>query len=659
MDAYAVALLVALARTVLVYGVVFVALPLVFFPGAGSRGRVLGDAAMTTTAAMLIAIGLGQVGLVDAFSMAIGLGILFAVGGWSTFRRSWRRESLLWYGRVLWRLEDLVTPRASIAEAPPVPRARMLPTHAPAPLPPPAPLPEDTPQRAAALGVGLAITLAAIAIRLVPALSEPAPFAVRYFADLEAVHALMRGDPVAVEGGWGLHALAATLAVLTQVDPALLLRGLGALGAGALVLAVYGAVRTAGGTRGGALVGAATVGLGGALLPIPLDRQVEADSLVLAAALGVASLPSIRAYVARGHTRDLLAALAAVVGCGLTHVVAGALVATGLVWVAVARVVQVRDRAGRVGRLVVGNAVGLGLGAVALVALGRAYRALLEAAPPGSIASLTPNDVLARGVPLGAALLVGLGTTLVGWRRGRAGLLWTGATVTVLALVWVVAEGGAPGLEGAAASQLTAAIAVAVGLAVGPLASRVARAARARGLSTRGQVAAGGALAVALASLTAWGTVLAPQARPGVEPPGYARAYLAIQRSSEPYAWTAVGQRGLGVRARHRGRYMDYEYFLSNYEATRYDHTGDGAIPTRDLFIFLDKDPDASLLVDELQPLRDGIAQQATEWVAVFAARGGDAAEVFYDDADVRVVRITRPAASLLDASLADASRPR
>lgn len=103
---------------------------------------------------------------------------------------------------------------------------------------------------------------------------------------------------------------------------------------------------------------------------------------------------------------------------------------------------------------------------------------------------------------------------------------------------------------------------------------------------------------------------------------------------------------------------MDYEFFLQNYDASAYQHVGSGAIPTPDLYLFIEQRPLESRILPELMPSGDDIPARISNWVATFADRAseGVSVEQFYEDADVLIYKISRPAPTLLE--LPDESSP-
>ena len=664
---YSWTLLIGLGRVVVVACVLFLVLTRVALPGTSGRsaweGRGWGDAVLGLSATLIAASVLGLLGLFDAASLAATLALALAGGAVLRYRRLWRRTLLLRYADVLRWVERVL---------PPAPVAAGL---APAPAPRPEPRAEApegpwlTPQTGWWLGVGLASVLAA-GVRLVPSLAQAAPFTVRYYAHLETLKGLRVGRPVGTVEGWGLHALAMALGEMARVDPALVLRCVGATSAAAVTYGVYQTARFYWGGRLGAFAGALFVAAGGPLLPLPLERQAGAEPLMLAAALALPVFPHLAAYVGSGERRGLSVGVAGLVASGLVYPAVGALLAaTVAVYVATiglgvawrtrrggAQPSRYRDR-GLWRRMTV-----LGAGGAVLAGLGLAYVRLVAAASgTGSFAFFD----LARGLRLDAAV-VGVAGVLGGlvvlapFVPGRArfadvlprpgALLRTGGQTLAMLALWLATGAGYDGLSGAAAVLLMAAVGLDLALVVTEVQVRAAAAWPARWRRAMPPWSApAGALAAGVAVIaTGWSV---PVPGPTVEPEGFVEAYLDIDRQSPPYAWTAVGHSGTRALVAHRGRFMDYEYFLANYDPTAYDHRGPGRIPTPDVFVFVERPGAASGIAAELVPSTPDLPARLRRWVAAYAGRPDQAPglTVFYQDDRVTVYRIGRSAPTLLD----------
>ena len=662
---YSWTLLIGLGRVALVAGVTFLVLTRLALPGTTARssweGRGWGDAVLGVSATVVAASVLGLLGLFDTASLATALALALAGGAVLRYRKLWRRSLLQTYADALRWVERVAPPDpvvAGLADAgpgrpePPVETARA----------------RLTPQAGWWVGVGVASALA-MGVRLVPSLAQAAPFSVRYYAHLETLKGLRVGDPVGAAEGWGLHALALALAEMARVDPALVLRGVGAVAAAAVTYGVYQTARFYWADRPGAFLGALFIAAGGPWLPLPLDRQAGAEPLMLAAALALPVFPHLAAYVGSGGRRGLVVGAAGLAASGLVYPAVGALLmAVVAVYLAtIGLQVAVRARRGqasgryrdrglwrRMGVLAAGGGVLTGLGALYV-------RMVSSMSGTGSLAffdiaraaTFDPTPAVVAGA-LGALVL------LAPWVPGRAAvadalprpgaLVRTGGQTLAMLALWLATGAGYDGVSGAAAVLLMAAVGLDLALVASEVRARLARAWPARWRwAAPAWTPAAGALAVGVAVIaTGWSV---PVPGPGVEPSGFVEGYLDVDRQSLPYAWTAVGHGGTRVLAAHRGRFMDYEYFLENYDPATYDHRGGGRIPTPDVFLFVERGAAPSTVAAELLPAGPDLAQRLRQWVAVYRARPDQAGalSVFYQDGEVTVYRVGRAAPTLLD----------
>ena len=205
--------------------------------------------------------------------MGTTLALALAGGAALRFRRVWRRTLLLSYADGLRWLERFFPP-VSVAPGVDDPRrtratfrALLVPDRPPKTARSLDPQQETAISWRAAVGV---VVLVAIGVRLIPAFAEPAPFTLRFYASLETLKGLMVGAPTGSEGGWGLPALALALSEMARVEPSLVLRGAGAVAAGAVTYGVWKTVRFYWGGPVGAFAGALFVAVGGPLLAVPL-----------------------------------------------------------------------------------------------------------------------------------------------------------------------------------------------------------------------------------------------------------------------------------------------------------------------------------------------------------------------------------------------------
>ena len=669
---YVWTLFLALARAGGVAVVAFVILTRAALPEtrreSSLQGRTWGDAVLGVSAALVVALALGVTGLFDAVAQVAALGLALAGGAWLRYRRLWRRTLLRRYARLLEWI-DRVAPPPSLVPGPGGERFRRRPA---APPPPGARAPSPTRPWAVAVA-GVAATAAAV--RLWPSFGEAAPFSLRYYASLETLKGLQVGAPTGSEAGWGLPALALALSELARVDPSLLLRGVGAFAMGAVCYGVYQTARFYWARPAGAFAGALFVALGGPLLPIPLDRQIGAEPLLLAAALALAVFPHVATYLATGSRRGVTVGAAGLAATGFVYPAVGALllvvvgvhVAAIVAQVMVRRRVQKRGRrAGYRDRYLARRAwVAAGLGAIT-AALWLGYVALLgRLSLAGSVVFF---EVARPAVGAATAAALGVGGLLliapfVPARTRRlahlprpGALIRNGLEVLALTGLWIGTGAGAEDVSGGAAVLLLCAVGVGVGLLTSEVVAwaalgwrRMTAARRPGAWRAPGWAPAAAALAVgAVAVGSGWG---APSRRPPVEPAGFVEGYHAVERVSLPYAWTAVSHLGTGIRVRNRGRFMDYEYFLATYDPAAYDHLGPDAIPTPDLYFFLERDGALTAVRDELRPSGRQHSARLRAWLDRYRARPDQAGlvSVLYRDAEVEVVRVSRPAPTLLE----------
>ncbi|MEM6288003.1 MAG: hypothetical protein AAF845_12670 [Bacteroidota bacterium] len=677
---YPVLLVLALLRVAVVAVLSFVVLTRFALPSAprrsGWEGRSWGDAVLGVSVTVVAATLLGLLGLFDTASLAGLLGLSLAGGAVLRYRRIWRRTLLRRYASVLEWIERVSPPDPVVAGLDDGPRLAPLDLRTEAVRWLRArwrSLTEMSPRTGWWVGIGI-VAVVAVGVRIVPALAEAAPFTLRYYASLETVKGLVEGRPVGSPEGWGLHALVMALAEMARVDAGLVMRGVGAVAAGAIAYGVYQTARFYWSGRLGAFAGALFVAAGGPLLPLPLDRQAGAEPLMLAAALALPVFPHLAGYLGDGSRRGITVGVMGLLAAGLVSPPVGILLLVVVSVYVASILLQIRARRGRVDRASTTRYVNRGLRRRTAVMIGAGVATLaswwLYTTVLGGVSSqasifffeaaeaprwLTPATAL--------ALALGALTVAAPFVPGRApfeptlprrgALLRTGGQTLVMLAIWVGTGARFDGLSGAALVLLMTAIGVNVALlaneAVVRLAPRRANAGEERPGLAAAWAPAASALAVGVVVIaTGWAV---PVPGPGVEPGGFVRAYHAIDRAYQPYTWTAISHLGTGVLTRHRGRFMDYEFFLQNYDASAYDHRGRGAIPTPDVFVFVEREDGPQTVQQELMPSGEDATPAIEDWLAAYAARTDQApnVSVFYRDEQIEVVRISRPASTLLE----------
>ena len=678
---YTALLVLGLLRVAAVALVSFVVLTRFALPGTPRRsaweGRSWGDAVLGVSVTVVAATLLGLLGLFDTASLAALLGLALAGGATLRYRRIWRRTLLRRYATFLEWIERVSPPDPIVAGMDSGPAAEPLDLRAEAGEWGRArwrALTELSPQTGWWVGIGI-VAVVAVGVRIVPALAEAAPFTLRYYANLETLKGLVEGHPVGSPQGWGLHALVMALAEMARVDAALVMRGVGAVSAGAIAYGVFQTSRFYWSGRTGAFVGALFVAAGGPMLPLPLDRQAGAEPLMLAAALALPVFPHLAAYLGDGSRRGITVGALGLLATGLVSPPVGFLLLVAVAVYVATILVQIRLRGGRADRSSSTRYVNRGL---------RRRTLVMSASGLGALAFWWGYTRVLGGVSAQSSIFffeaarapvwldtstvvaaaLGTLTMLAAFMPGRApfeaqlprrgALLRTGGQTLAMLAIWVATGARYEGVSGAAVVLLMTGVGIDVALLVNEAVVRLApRWARKETRSEPGSAAAWAPAASALlvgvvVIATGWAV---PVPGPGVEPGGFVRAYHTIDQRHQPYTWTAVSHLGTGVLSRHRGRFMDYEYFLANYDARSYDHRGKRAIPTPDVFVFVERAESSRRVEEELMPSGSDAATRIREWVSDYDGRPDQSpnVSVFYRDADVEVIRISRPAPTLLE----------
>ena len=607
---------VALARAAVVCAVAFVAIPRLVWArpvgGANAGSRLWGDVALGLSAASVVAVALCALGAFDVVALVLVTvaGLLAAVA--SSSADGWGQAGIARYVRALDALDGT---RGAAWRWPSLSPARV--------------------GWGAAIGV---VALAGAVRTLVPVWGRPGLLALEHYDALEVMKALEAGDLVSGVVGYGHYALALVLSELTRVDDVVALMTTGALAAAAASFGIYRMAIYYGLGRPGALAGAALVALGGAA--VPTSGGVREAPVLLAAALAAAAFPHAVAALGGGR-RAAAVAGASLLACLLVHPGAGALLATALAAVVVVGLPRRRRIRG-------------GLACAAVVAASWAFwvasQALGRSLPSGLIEPLRvgseppwPMAAVATAVALTAAA-----AAVAVARRQTVGVVAAAALSGLLAL-WVQGGGGptAPpvALLTVALGLAAAVVADGVWAGVSALARRARPAVR---WSTRARAGAW-APPLAAAALVAASTAAPPPPTPPVEPPGFVRAYHAVSAVAPPTTWTAVSHLGTGILARNQAPFIPYDAFAALYDPATYDHTGPGAVPTPDLFVFVEDDPLRSAVADELLPADPEAAARALDWCRRYLARPNPPVPMtlFYDGGGVRVYRLSRPAPTL------------
>ncbi|HHE65633.1 MAG TPA: hypothetical protein ENL09_06385 [Bacteroidetes bacterium] len=91
------------------------------------------------------------------------------------------------------------------------------------------------------------------------------------------------------------------------------------------------------------------------------------------------------------------------------------------------------------------------------------------------------------------------------------------------------------------------------------------------------------------------------------------------------------------------GRYMDYLYFLTHYDAKTFNQKDEKKIPTEYVFIFVEKDTLISRVDTELLPNIPNLTRMLQNWCVEYQQNHQNL-KVFYEDQEVIIYQIKNSA---------------
>ena len=466
----------------------------------------------------------------------------------------------------------------------------------------------------------------------------------------------------------GAHSWVQMIAQFARVDEALLVRTAGGLVGLLLTLAVYVAVRWAGGRRGAAVAATALYGMFiyAGVLPAEAWRQQELRPFEFGLVFLLPALMFFADFLDAHRRPALLLAGECLAAAFVLHPVSGLFGLIGLLAVLLLRAISGRGA----GRLI-GWAIGAA-GAAALLGnlflllarvLGRPrHRGVLDIVA----AFFTPGrpDPAWQLLTWGLALL-GAGLLLAPPLRQDFGELSRAAQGTahrrvlfgrsVGLFLWLLLAlfVGYPALlsPDKVGIPLSLVAAVALGLEldiVVTLARRLVD--RLGGLCLQPSVGLiAGLVALAIAGMTVISPPLQANPGPAQEPESLARALYRIKTEHQAYTWTVIGYQEALSQVLGRGYFLPWKAFLEQYDPMEYRFDPRApklAVPTRYVFIMVEKQifvgPD-DLAADTLE--RASLQVELQEWVARYQKYHDDVSgdlSVYYEDSSVAVYQIYR-----------------
>lgn len=123
------------------------------------------------------------------------------------------------------------------------------------------------------------------------------------------------------------------------------------------------------------------------------------------------------------------------------------------------------------------------------------------------------------------------------------------------------------------------------------------------------------------------------------EPNGFVKSVYAIQKEYDAYQWTVVSHFGTRTQILNSGRYMDYLYFLNYYQPEKFNQVKDKKITTKYLFIFTEKSKTVSGIDSALLPHIEHLNEKLQNWCLAYQQYHKNI-DVYFEDKQVRIYRI-------------------
>ncbi len=497
--------------------------------------------------------------------------------------------------------------------------------------------------------------------RLYPAFQIASPFSIEAYENLEIVKALetksLFYDQTFVPKG--MHAIIDIVYQFTRVNPQTLVHIFGAISALILVGLMYLIVSRITGNRPAALIAAAIFGMFPRILPLSLESQVEANSLLTSSIFIILSVYFLIEYIKKPSFYTFVVSSMGIIAATLIN-----FFAIVIFWRLVPVFALAYFFSKRKGRRTVLRRIFSGLVFLLFLVAFHFVNQKLNANPLAiaTIKSIVTDDSFMRfaheEMIFGREVLffgsIGLGILglffLAVMKKTESQLhymVWGLATI-VLAIFWF---GDQFGIDlDFNRTQLAFVLAVFVcinlGLVLYGLIFRLIEnhVFEKEVIPLRVTVIG---LIVVLILFEGLLFVNAPaiaKFRHMAEPDGYVRAIYEVEKNNDPYDWMVVSHFGARTQVEGYGRFMDYLYFLKYYSPEKFNIQAAGVIPVKFLYIFTEKDSLNSRVDTAFLPKINDLNKRLNLWCERFARKNQNI-KIFYEDDQVRIFQITVPRA--------------
>jgi hypothetical protein len=493
-------------------------------------------------------------------------------------------------------------------------------------------------------------------LRLKPAFLFASPFSIESYRTLEYVKylqikELFHDGSIVLKG---LHGLLDMFFQFSRIDPEILVHTSGALMAALLTYIIYKIVYTLTKNHIAGILAASIFGIFPGLLPTNIQQQVEANSIILGTIFFIAVLVFVSTYLNKWDKKMFYAALAGIMGILLTNVfIASMLLVAAIPMLFTLFIFNNFRQRTKIFYVTIIASLVLLLGSFfGFIKIVDGNIILIE-----NVKSFLTDDSFSRfalsefliPVELYSNLIVGIAVLLVmiGFinRRKYKGFFNTflGLFLIVLTLLWNGEKFGL--IQVFPNDQIAFLISVLLCISVGSLIDfflfqLVTQNVKKIYQSEKAQLVYGLIILLVFAETLLFSrAVVVADFAYVTEPNGYVKSLHAIKNKYPAYQWTCVSHFGAKIQTKNYARYMDYLYFLKNYNPKTFNKTKQSSAPTAYLFIFVEKNKNINIVASELLPNVKNMTAKLQNWCSVYK-KNHDDMSVFYEDDEVLVYKI-------------------
>jgi len=493
-------------------------------------------------------------------------------------------------------------------------------------------------------------------LRLKPVRVFAAPFSIESYKTLEYVKHLQIKE-LFHDGSFvlkGLHCLIDLFFQFSRTDPGILVHIFGALMAVLLTYIIFKIVLSLSNNHVAAILAASIFGIFSNLLPLNIQQQVEANSIILGVIFVITTLFFIAVYLNNRDKKMVYAAIAGIIGTLLINAFMGCMLLIASIPMLLTYLFfNIRPQRSKIFYMTITFSIilisGLFYGLFRIIDGNIIFveniKSFLSDDSFNSFASVGYffQQELYSWVSIGIAVLL----MIIGLvnRKESNGFFNTflGLFLIVLALLWNGEKVGL--LQIFPLDQIVFLLSTLICISVGMLIDfflfqLLAQKIKIIYQSEKRQLIFGLVAFVLFAEVLLLSKAVALADFSYVtEPNGYVKTLHAIKNEYTAYQWTCVSHYGAKIQTKNYARYMDYQYFLKYYDPQTFNTTLKNRVPTPYLFIFMEKNKFVSEVATELLPNIKNLTTDLQDWCKEYKKYHNDI-NVYYEDDDVIVYKI-------------------